>query len=140
VRALILELRDRGCTVVFSSHILSDAEALCSRVAILDGGRMVSSGRLNEILAFGVHGWEVVLDRVEEALRTKLEARASRTTTIAEGRLTLELPADGRPEELLAEAVAGGATIVSLNPMRETLEDYFMRQVAEHGHQRAVRE
>ena len=42
VRELILPLRDRGCTVFFSSHILADAEALCSRVAILAGGRLVA--------------------------------------------------------------------------------------------------
>ena len=52
VRALILGLRDRGCTVFFSSHVLSDAEALCSRVAILARGRLVASGGLNEMLAF----------------------------------------------------------------------------------------
>ena len=45
VRALILELRDQGRTVFFSSHILSDAEALCSRVAIVAGGRLAAPGR-----------------------------------------------------------------------------------------------
>src|SRR5213592_4701656 len=60
VRALILRLRDRGCTVFFSSHVLSDAEALCSRVAILAKGRLVTAGRLHEMLAFEVKGWELV--------------------------------------------------------------------------------
>ena len=45
VRALILELRDQGRTVFFSSHILADAEALCRRVAVVAGGRLAASGR-----------------------------------------------------------------------------------------------
>ena len=61
VRALILSLRDRGCTVFFSSHVLSDAEALCSRVAILARGRLVASGGLNDMLAFEARGWELVV-------------------------------------------------------------------------------
>ena len=44
IRELILQLRERGCTVFFSSHVLSDAEALCSRVAILVGGRLAAEG------------------------------------------------------------------------------------------------
>src|SRR5690349_315438 len=54
VRELILRLRARGCTVFFSSHVLSDAEALCSRVAVLAKGRLVAEGPLSEILAFQV--------------------------------------------------------------------------------------
>ena len=62
VRALILELRDQGRTVFFSSHILADAEALCSRVAVVAGGRLAAAGRLTDILAFQVRGWELVID------------------------------------------------------------------------------
>ena len=47
VRSLILELRDQGRTVFFSSHILADAEALCSRVAVVAGGRLAATGRLD---------------------------------------------------------------------------------------------
>src|SRR5205814_8153230 len=61
VHALILRLRDRGCTVFFSSHVLSDAEALCSKVAILAKGRLVAGGRLTDLAQFRVRGWELVL-------------------------------------------------------------------------------
>jgi ABC-2 type transport system ATP-binding protein len=67
IRQLILRLRDRGCTVFFSSHVLSDAEALCSRVAILARGRLVASGLLSDLLAFQVRGWELVVHNVTAA-------------------------------------------------------------------------
>src|SRR5712692_9043199 len=82
VRALILKLRDRGCTVFFSSHVLSDAETLCSRVAILAKGRLVTTGRLTEILAFQAHGWELVVSDVPDALAALLQSRARRLVRI----------------------------------------------------------
>src|SRR6187399_2582010 len=68
VRQLILRLRDEGRTVFFSSHILSDAETLCSRVAILAKGRLMATGRLSEMLAFRTQGWEVIVDGLTPAL------------------------------------------------------------------------
>src|SRR5437773_7853461 len=129
VRSLILRLRDRGCTVFFSSHVLSDAEALCSRVAILAKGRLVSTGRLTEMLAFRARGWELVVAGASDALVASLGSRVRRATRISEGRYTLELPLEPPPERLLAELTATGAQLVSLNPLRDTLEDFFVEQV-----------
>ena len=129
VRQLMLRLRDRGCTIFFSSHILSDAEALCSRVAILAQGRLVASGRLSEILAFELRGWELVVAHLSEGLRASLEPRARGLTALAHGRYTIELPPDVAPESVLTELSAGGAQVISLNPIRETLEDYFVQSV-----------
>jgi ABC-2 type transport system ATP-binding protein len=129
VRALILELRDRGCTVFFSSHILSDAEALCSRVAIVVGGQLVTSGRLSEILAFEVSGWELVMTDLQAAALESLGSAARKVTRISERRYTIEVGAEAEPERLVGELRSRGGRFVSLNPVRTTLEDYFVQQV-----------
>ena len=129
VRALILRLRDSGCTVFFSSHVLSDAEALCNRVAILARGRLVTSGRLTDMLALRAGGWELVVAGASDALIASLGSRVRRAVRISEGRYTLDLPLDPPPEQLLAELTAAGAHLASLNPIRETLEDVFVESV-----------
>jgi ABC-2 type transport system ATP-binding protein len=129
VRALILQLRDRGCTVFFSSHVLSDAEALCSRVAILAKGRLVASGRLTEMRPFHASGWEMVVAGVGDGLVASLGARVRRAVRLGEGRYMLEMPLEPGPERLLGELTAAGAHLVSLNPIRQTLEDFFVEQV-----------
>jgi ABC-2 type transport system ATP-binding protein len=133
VRALILELRDQGRTIFFSSHILSDAEALCSQVAIVAKGQLATAGRLSDMKEFAVHGWELVMSGVPPAALDRVRARARAVQTIAGDRYVIELAADGHPEDVLRELNAAGATTVSLNPLRETLEDVFVRRVAEMG-------
>jgi ABC-2 type transport system ATP-binding protein len=130
VRSLILELRDQGRTVFFSSHILADAEALCSRVAIVAGGRLAALGRLNDLTEFQVRGWELVVANFELEALERFRPLTSRITEIGAGRYTLELPLTQAPEPLVAEIASTGATVVSMNPVRETLEDYFIQRIA----------
>jgi len=129
VRSLILRLRDEGRTVFFSSHILSDAEALCSRVAIVVGGQLVTAGKLSEILAFEVSGWELVMADLQPAALEALGGAVRKVTRISEGRYTIEVPSDAEPERLVADLRVRGGRFVSLNPVRTTLEDYFVQQV-----------
>ena len=131
IRELILRLRDKGCTVFFSSHVLSDAETLCSRVAILAGGRLVATGALSEILAFQARGWELVVTGLTEAAIAQATARGHivQATPLGEQRYALELPRAVAPERVLTELVAQGVQLVSITPIRETLEDFFVRQI-----------
>jgi ABC-2 type transport system ATP-binding protein len=129
VRDLILGLRARGRTVFFSSHILSDAEALCDRVAIVAQGRLAASGRLNELLAFELQGWELVVTDVPASLLAALPSRFETVTTLSDGRVALKLPPDAEPDRVMSGLRAEGARVESLNPIRLTLEDFFMQHV-----------
>jgi ABC-2 type transport system ATP-binding protein len=133
VRQLILELRDQGRTIFFSSHILADAEALCSRVAVVAGGRLAAAGRLTDILAFAVRGWELVVADLKPEVLARIAPSIQRAIEISPGRYTLELALVPSPERLLADLIATGASLVSLNPLRDTLESFFVRHVAEAG-------
>jgi ABC-2 type transport system ATP-binding protein len=130
IRELILRLRDKGTTVFFSSHILSDAETLCSRAAILAGGRLATVGRLSEMAGYELRGWEVVMTGVTRELAERLTARNIRGTSVAEGRYTFELSKDARPEQFVSELAASNATLVSVTPLHTTLEEIFLQQVA----------
>lgn len=126
LRQLMLRLRERGCTVFFSSHILSDAEALCSRVAILAQGRLIVHGRLADIVAFELRGWELVVSNLPDAAIAPLQGRIASITPLADRRYTIELPPTEPPERLICDLAKQGVQLVSLNPLRTTLEDYFM--------------
>lgn len=132
-RGLILRLRDEGRTVFFSSHILSDAEALCSRVAILARGRLIAAGRVSELVAFQTRGWEAVVEGVPADVTERIRKVALGIQRIADGRYSIEFPNSAAPGATLPGLLSAGGRLVSVNPLRETLEDFFVRQVSEAG-------
>jgi len=126
VRELIRSLRQEGRTVFFSSHILSDAEAVCSRVAIMVQGTLVTTGSLAD-LAFEIRGWELIVSGTDDGIAALgLEG----VTTVADGRYVVNLPLDRPPDPLLPELGRHGLRVVSLTPQHESLEEFFMRLVA----------
>ncbi|MGH9447333.1 MAG: ATP-binding cassette domain-containing protein, partial [Terriglobia bacterium] len=127
VRNLILELRKEGKTIFFSTHILSDAETLCDRVAILDRGRLLGCGELEHILAMNVRTVEIVVERPSAQALEELKPYA-RAMVRTGDRVRIE--SDEKDAELLlGTALACGAHVHSFNPVKSSLEDYFMAQV-----------
>jgi hypothetical protein len=90
----------------------------------------VASGRVAEIKDFRIRGWELVLRGVSAEVREQLSRRGLRVTALDADRATVELPPETQPAQLIHEVAAQGAAIISLNPVRETLEDYFVEKVA----------
>lgn len=134
VREIIMRLRDAGRTVLFSSHILSDAEVLCSRVGILARGRLVASGSVSDLLAGRPgKGTEVVLDGVTASVADRIGKDAARVTPIADGRYSIELAPGARPEPLVAQLAALGARLVSVTPLGASLEDVFVASVGQEA-------
>ena len=129
VRDLIPAASRQGTTVFFSSHILSDAETLCSRVAILAQGRLAATGRISEMLAFQLKGWELVVSGVSDELQAALAAKVAEIRPLSHGRYTIRIAPDDKPERLMTELGSRGASVESLQPVRDTLEDYFVQQV-----------
>ncbi len=125
VRDLIQGLKDEGKTVLFSTHILSDAEDLCDRVAVLHQGRLRGAGTIQELTA-GTGG------RVEIHWQGS-GAEAAITALGGQCRLSGETHRAVLPEEKVEAALEAlrraRVRLISVNPVRITLEDYFLRQM-----------
>ena len=129
VRDIILRLRDRGATVFFSSHILADAETMCSRVGIVASGRLAAAGALAEMVPFRIRGWDLVLAGVTADAAAALSAHGAATTMLGDGRYHVVLPGATSADDAVAFAKSAGAELVSINPVRDTLEDFFLAHV-----------
>ncbi|MEJ7604462.1 MAG: ABC transporter ATP-binding protein [Kofleriaceae bacterium] len=133
VRDLILELRDQGKTVFFSTHILSDVEAITDRVAIVARGALQAHGTPAELVATSVLGIDVALRVPADTDPSKIDeltTGADRVRRVGD-ELLLTLPAETDVDVWLVRAHAAGAKLTSLTPRHETLEDLFLREVAD---------
>jgi ABC-2 type transport system ATP-binding protein len=129
---LIRELRESGSTVFFCSHILSDVEQLCDRVAILNGGKLVESGRLSGIIDVSLRSLEVVVEGLTPELEGRLAGSFRKCRRQGE-QSHLSFPGRAEFDRSLPLLIENGVRLVSLNPVKETLEDHFIREVRAGG-------
>jgi ABC-2 type transport system ATP-binding protein len=128
VREVIVSLKDQGVTVFFSSHILPDVEALCDRVAILRKGRLQAVGALEEILSMKIEAHEIILARVKPEDTERLRSMSNALAVLGD-RLHLRAATSAQIQQILAHALANHAELISVNPVRPSLEDYFLHEV-----------
>jgi ABC-2 type transport system ATP-binding protein len=128
VRRIITSLKSRGVTVFFSSHILPDVEAICDRVAILNKGKLLESGALDEILKVKIEGHEVILAGWTAEALAAIEKLCVEVRPMGE-RLHLRVNDPAQMESLLSLVFAHKLELISVNPVRPSLEEYFFQEI-----------
>lgn len=133
VRDIILELKSQGKTVLFSTHILSDAEMLCDRVGVIVAGKLRGVGAPDEIVGMKAKGMEILFELAGEPAAAAFAGKATRTGN--RYRLQVE-------EEYLYATLAqlrdAGARILAVSQVKPTLEEYFMHLVSSDRAQAAA--
>jgi ABC-2 type transport system ATP-binding protein len=132
VRDIILRERQAGKTIIFTSHVLSDVEMLCDRIAIINKGQVVARGTLDELLRREVRRVRVQVAGLSSDLERELVDEGLSVRRVDEmAHLTLE--GDQEVGGLLTRLLAAGVTVVEVEPERETLEDLFVRKAVSDG-------
>jgi ABC-2 type transport system ATP-binding protein len=127
VRDLIQSLKDVGKTVFFSTHILSDAEALCDRVAVLHKGELRGVGAVEELTARTQNKIEILFHGLQAmTLLSALGAECHAT-----GETVRAIIPETQQDAALGAIRREGARLISLTPVRATLEDYFIERLGE---------
>ena len=131
VRDLIRTLKARGMTIFLNSHLLSEAEMVCDRVAIVDRGRIVRSGKLTDLIG-GVPEIRVTVDRVDPGLLELLSDLGS-VTRVQDCTVTLGVDDLEAAPKLADALVRAGYRLYGLVPSHQSLEDLFLSLV-QSGH------
>jgi ABC-2 type transport system ATP-binding protein len=137
MRSMIISLVDEGRTVVLSSHLLDEVERTCDAVAIVDRGRVVRQGPIDE-LTRSAGTVSVQVDCADPAAAARLidEARIAAGTSLTEAGVTVTLPA-GSSRELVADInrrlVGAGISVYGLQETRASLEEWFLSVTSRLG-------
>jgi ABC-2 type transport system ATP-binding protein len=132
IRELISELRDKGTTVFMSTHILSDIEALCDNVAILRRGRLAMTGKLDDLLTQSgeTQSFEIVLKNVSaESLANALYEIARATISAKPNGANIHVSDENDVERVLQISRSVGGKLISVQPVRQSLEELFVKEI-----------
>ncbi|HBP20366.1 MAG TPA: hypothetical protein DEA08_21565 [Planctomycetes bacterium] len=135
---LIRELaHERGVTVVLSTHLLPDVEAICDEVVVIAAGKKRRQGRLEDLLAAANRRYEVGFVGDAEAVSRALDGAGFAARPGREGRLELELGEHRSPSDVVLAVREAGAELRHLGPVTQRLEEVFLAAVKEQEVARA---
>ena len=131
LRSLLLALRDEGATVLISSHILPDLEGFCTSIGVMEKGRMVRSGKIEEISSRESRHFSVVRlswvgqAPVEQILRSI--AKISEVAIRGSEGLFRFAGSDDELSALLQQLIAQGVRVLSFGEVKQTIEDLYLK-------------
>ena len=130
VRDLILDLKGRGKTVFFSTHIVPDAEMICDRVGIIVAGRLTRVGTLEELLGSEVERIEITASGFDEAVDSQIAQWSVRPPVQHGDKVLFAVRTEKEASQVMEFLLGRGASVHAVHPKRRTLEDLFLREVA----------
>jgi ABC-2 type transport system ATP-binding protein len=128
VRAIIRRAREAGTAVFLNSHLLTEVERVCDRVAIVDHGRVLASGRLDDLL--GEPRVRIRATDLEPGARAGLARFGRLAATDDDGWLTIAGIEPASIPDVVAAIVAGGGRVHAVDPGRATLEDRYFELIS----------
>ncbi len=131
--ALITQLpKKRGCSIILSSHLLPDVEAVCDQAILLNEGRVLFCGPIAEMHEQQRDTYEVKVKAHPERLLKALVG-ADCTAELTDGTLMVQLPEGADPDLIFARAMEADLQVRHLTPMRQSLESAFVRLLEQGG-------
>ncbi len=129
MRDLILAEREQGTTILFCTHIIPDVEALCDRIAVLVGGKLIREGSVKELLTSEVPVFELVLEGVTRAQVREWGFEPAYWQELQD-RLILRV-SDQQAQALVRKVLERGGKVIQLQPVRFSLEDLFLQTLSD---------
>lgn len=126
LREIVLSLKQQGKTIFFNSHVLSDIEQICDRIAFLALGELICQGSLEELLGVGNSYQAIVADTDSETLAPWM-TNLTRENHYWHGQLTVE------PNQFVTHLESIEGRLVSIHLAKPSLEEFFMQQLRERG-------
>jgi ABC-2 type transport system ATP-binding protein len=126
VRDIILELKREGKTILFSTHILTDAEMLCDRVGVIVGGKLRGVGAPDEIVGIQAHAMEILFEYTGPTAQIP-PFLAKATQTGNRYRIQVE---EKDLHATLEQLWSAGVRVLAVSQVKASLEEYFMHLVA----------
>ena len=132
IRDLIASLKDRGKTIFFNTHIISDVEIICDRVGIINQGSLLKVGAVEEIAAATIHQWEILAEVRQPELKADIEA-ASRAGKFSvswqKDQALIRTGEESEAARLAGLVLSKNCRLIEYSSRKESLEDYFVRVV-----------